>query len=421
MRTEFTADQLSDPAIHRSNEILRSCVHCGMCTATCPTYLLLGDELDSPRGRIYLIKQMLEQGQPADTKTVLHIDRCLSCLSCMTTCPSGVHYMHLVDYAREYIEKTYTRPVFDRILRGLLGQLIPYPKRFRFALYAARMGKPFRRLMFDSRLRAMLDMAPSTIPPPSYDRPQIIPAHGTKKWRVALMTGCAQQALNTNINKSTINLLTKLGCEVVISKGSGCCGALTHHMGKSRSSKAFARANIKAWSKDAYNSGLDAIIINASGCGTTVKDYGHMFRDDELADDAYQVSDLTMDITEFLDKIGYPKAKPKSELVCYHSACSLQHGQKIKELPKKLLQRAGYEVHEPTESHICCGSAGTYNLLQPELSEQLRIRKTESIKNIQADIVATGNIGCMMQLERGLKIPVVHTVELLDQAFAEIQ
>ncbi|QCO55160.1 glycolate oxidase subunit GlcF [Pseudorhodobacter turbinis] len=417
MQTSFTPEQLKDPAIARSNEILRACVHCGFCTATCPTYQVLGDEADSPRGRIYLIKDMLENGRPADEKTVKHIDRCLSCLACMTTCPSGVHYMHLVDNAREYIEKTYKRPLMDRMLRWTLAQIIPYPKRFRLALLGAKIGRPFAFLMPDARLRAMLEMAPKTIPPVSRnDDPQSFAPMGERKYRVALMTGCAQKALNTDINDATIRILRRLGCEVVVAKGMGCCGALTHHMGKADQSHASAAANIKAWMAEKRAGGLDAVVINTSGCGTTVKDYGHMFRNDPLAADAAEVSGLTMDISELLVKIGLPEGADKGIKVAYHAACSLQHGQQIKTYPKDLLKRVGFEVVEPADSHLCCGSAGTYNLLQPEISQQLKARKVKTLEAKTPDIIAAGNIGCMMQIGSGTEIPMVHTVELLDWA-----
>ncbi len=305
MQTTFTPEQLKDPAIQRSNDILRACVHCGFCTATCPTYQVLGDELDSPRGRIYLIKDMLENNRQPDAKTVKHIDRCLSCLACMTTCPSGVHYMHLVDHARDYIEQRYKRPFSDRALRWILARILPYPTRFRLALLGAKIGRPFARLMPDARLRAMLEMAPKTIPPVSRnDDPQSFPAQGTRSKRIALMTGCAQKALNTDINDATIRLLTRLGCEVVVAKGAGCCGALTHHMGKTSESHATAARNIKAWCAEIDGEGLDAIVINTSGCGTTVKDYGHMFRNDPLAADAARVSALARDVSEVLMALG---------------------------------------------------------------------------------------------------------------------
>ena len=417
MQTNFTEKQLQDPGILRANEILRACVHCGFCTATCPTYQVLGDELDSPRGRIYLIKDMLENDRPADTKTVKHIDRCLSCLACMTTCPSGVHYMHLVDHARAHVERTYKRPLFERVLRWTLARILPYPNRFRIALLAARISRPFSGLMPDKRLRAMLDMAPRKIPVLSRnDEPQSFTAGGPKKMRVALMTGCAQRALNTDINDATIRLLTRLGCDVVIARDMGCCGALVHHMGREGESHAAAKRNIRAWMAEDRAGGLDAIVINTSGCGTTVKDYGHMFRNDPLAGDAARISALAKDVSEVLARLDLPEGEAKNLRVAYHAACSLQHGQKIKSEPKDLLKRAGFTVVEPAESHLCCGSAGTYNLMQPGISKELKSRKIKALEMKSPDVVAAGNIGCMMQIGSGSEVPVVHTVELLDWA-----
>lgn len=417
MKTEFTPEQLADPKIARANEILRSCVHCGFCTATCPTYQVLGDELDSPRGRIYLIKDMLENDRVPDDKTVKHIDRCLSCLACMTTCPSGVHYMHLVDQAREYIEARYKRPLGDRVLRWILARILPYPMRFRVALLGARIGRPFARLMPDARLRAMLEMAPKQVPPVSRnDDPQTFAAQGARQKRVALMTGCAQRALNTDINDATIRLLTRLGCEVVVAEGAGCCGALTHHMGKTKESHATAAKNIRAWADEMDGEGLDAIVINTSGCGTTIKDYGHMFRHEALADDAARVSGIAVDVSELLMHLDLPEGEEKGLTIAYHAACSLQHGQQIKTFPKDLLKRAGFKVVEPADSHLCCGSAGTYNLMQPAISRQLKDRKVRTLEAKHPDIIAAGNIGCMMQIGSGTGIPVVHTVELIDWA-----
>ncbi len=417
MQTTFTPEQLRDPGTARSNEILRTCVHCGFCTATCPTYQVLGDELDSPRGRIYLIKDMLENGRPADEKTVKHIDRCLSCLACMTTCPSGVHYMHLVDHAREYIEQTYRRPLFERMLRGVLAQILPYPGRFRLALHGARLGRPFARLMPDPRLRAMLEMAPVRIPKASpMDAPQVFAAAGARRKRVALMTGCAQRALNTDINEATIRLLTRHGCEVVIAKGMGCCGALTHHMGKTRESHASAAANIRAWMAEVRGDGLDAVVINTSGCGTTVKDYGHMFRNEALAEEAAVIAGLARDVSEVMIDLGLGAVEGPRLKVAYHAACSLQHGQQIKTHPKTLLKAAGFDVVEPRDAHLCCGSAGTYNLMQPEISGQLKVRKIATLEEKTPDVIAAGNIGCMMQIGSGTATPIVHTVELLDWA-----
>ena len=417
MQTMFKPEQLKDPAIERSNQILRNCVHCGFCTATCPTYQILGDELDSPRGRIYLIKDMLENERVPDEKTVKHIDRCLSCLACMSTCPSGVHYMHLVDHARDYIEQKYKRPMSDRLLRWVLSRILPYPMRFRIALLSAKIGRPFARFMPDARLRAMLEMAPKIIPPVSRnDDPQTFAPKVARKKRVALMTGCAQKALNTDINDATIRLLTRLGCEVVVAEGAGCCGALTHHMGKTAESHGAAGKNIRAWAAEMDGDGLDAIVINTSGCGTTIKDYGHMFRNDPLAADAARVARIAKDVSEVLMDLDLPTGADQQLTIAYHGACSLQHGQQIKTFPKDLLKRAGFKVVEPSDPHLCCGSAGTYNLMQPEISKQLRDRKVRSIEAKNPDVIAAGNIGCMMQIGSASGIPIVHTVELLDWA-----
>ncbi len=440
MQTSFTAEQLKDPDIARSNEVLRACVHCGFCTATCPTYAVLGEENDSPRGRIYLIKDMLENDRPADEKTVKHIDRCLSCLACMTTCPSGVHYMHLVDHARVHIERTYRRPWKDRAIRQLLAAILPYPGRFRLALRAARLGRPFKGLVPDKRLAAMLDMAPASVPPRSdVDRPQTHPAEGRPRMRVALLTGCAQSTLDPEINAATVRLLTRFGCEVVVAEGMGCCGALVHHMGKESASHTQAAANIRAWQRLKREGGLDAVVVNTSGCGTTVKDYGHMMRTTDLAAEAKEISDLTLDVSELLERLlpgrerlhtpneaaediagtdaRHPTAEGEGPIrVAYHAACSLQHGQKVRAAPKTLLARAGFEVVEPADSHLCCGSAGTYNLMQPEIAGKLKDRKIRTIEAKRPQVVAAGNIGCMTQIASGTALPVLHTVELLDWA-----
>ena len=409
MQTFFTDAQLADPKLSQANKILRSCVHCGFCTATCPTYQVLGDEADSPRGRIYLIKEMLETGRPADARTVKHIDRCLSCLACTTTCPSGVDYMHLVDQARAYIEQTYRRPLGERMLRWMLARVIPHPTRFRLALFAARLARPFAGLLPDRRLRAMVAMAPARLPPVSRnDDAQVFPAIGPQRMRVALQTGCAQKALNTDINDATIRLLTRLGCEVVIPRHMGCCGALVHHMGREAEAQRFAANNVRAY----MAAGVEAVVINTSGCGTTVKDYGHLLG----SADARQVAGMTMDVTEILSRLGLPQGAPKNLRVAYHAACSLQHGQKVVSAPKDLLRRVGFQVVEPRDSHLCCGSAGTYNLLQPEISAQLRDRKVATLEERQPQVIATGNLGCMMQIGQATGIPVVHTVELLDWA-----
>ena len=400
--------------------MLRTCVHCGFCTATCPTFLLLGDELDSPRGRIYLMKDMLESGRPATENVVLHIDRCLSCLACMTTCPSGVHYMHLVDHARAYIERTYRRPWHERLLRAVLARVLPYPARFRAALLAARVGRPIAGLIptahpLGRRLRAMLALAPAQLPAGGA-APRVHAAEGERRARVALLTGCAQTVLAPEINAATIRLLARIGVEVVVAEGAGCCGALTHHLGRHDEALANARANIEAWGKQIDGAGLDAVVVNASGCGTMVKDYGFLFRTaaEPLRRRAEQVAGLAVDISELLTRLTYaPTRDPAGLTVAYHSACSLQHGQQVTAEPKALLRRAGFTVVEPVEPHICCGSAGTYNLLQPEIAAQLRERKLANLHATKPDLVAAGNIGCITQLAGG-GLPVVHTVELLD-------
>ncbi|SCY12729.1 glycolate oxidase subunit GlcF [Paracoccus tibetensis] len=418
MQTHFTAEQLADPLTARSNKILRTCVHCGFCTATCPTYQVLGDELDSPRGRIYLMKEMLESGRPADAKTVKHIDRCLGCLSCMTTCPSGVHYAHLLEHGREHIEATYRRPFMDRALRWVLKTVLPYPRRFRLALLGAKIARPFGRLMPDRRLRAMIGMAPKHVPPVSRnDDGQTFAAIGERRARVVLMIGCAQRALNTDINDATIRLLRRAGCEVVIPEAFGCCGAITLHMGDDKDGKARARDSIRRILAAEAAGPLDAVIINTSGCGTTVKDYGHLFAGDPMETDARRVAGLTRDVSEFLEVLGLPERVAGDPLrVAYHSACSLQHGQRIRSAPKDLLTRAGFTVVEPANPHLCCGSAGTYNLLQPELSAELKARKVQTLEATAPQVIAAGNIGCMMQIGGGTDVPVVHTVELLDWA-----
>ncbi|MDE2005316.1 MAG: glycolate oxidase subunit GlcF [Rhodospirillales bacterium] len=421
MQTSFTPEQLRDPDLAESNKVLRTCVHCGFCTATCPTFRLLGDELDSPRGRIYLIKDMLESGRDASALEAKHIDRCLSCLSCMTTCPSGVNYMHLVDHARAHIERTFRRPWHERVLRAALAAILPYPARLRAALAAARLGRGLGALLPGShplgkRLKAMLALAPARCAQAASVGPGVYPAQGSRKARVALLAGCAQQVLAPEINAATIRLLTRLGVEVVIPASAGCCGALTLHMGRHDEGMAAAAANVAAWSRAIADGGLDAIVINASGCGTSVKEYGFLFRNaaPELRDAAARVAGLARDVTEYLTAFGYAPTRPPSGLtVAYHSACSLQHGQQVTEEPKALLAQAGFTVTEPAEAHLCCGSAGTYNLLQPDLAGRLRARKLENLRATRPDLIAAGNIGCLTQLA-GDGIPVAHTVALLD-------
>ena len=425
MQTSFTAEQLRDPDTASANGVLRTCVHCGFCTATCPTFVLLGDELDSPRGRIYLIKDMLESGRPATREVVQHVDRCLSCLSCMTTCPSGVNYMHLVDHARTYIENTYRRPWHERAMREVLSRVLPHPAVFRWALRGARLARPLAGLvpgrgLPSQRIRAMLSLAPARIPAASgMQSPQVHRAEGQRVGRVALLVGCAQTVLAPSINEATIRMLTRRGIEVVVARGVGCCGALTHHMGRHAQAMETVRAALAGWARETLEEGgegLDAIVINTSGCGTTVKDYGYMFREEPepWRTRAERVSALAMDISEYVAKLGYtPTRAPSGLRVAYHSACSLQHGQKVTSAPKVLLRQAGFVVVEPREPHLCCGSAGTYNIVQPEIAGQLRERKLANLRATEPDLVAAGNIGCLTQLGGG-GLPVVHTVELLD-------
>ncbi len=428
MQTNFTPEQLKTRALSEANEVLRNCVHCGFCTATCPTYLLLGDELDSPRGRIYLIKDMLENDRPATAQVTKHVDRCLSCLSCMTTCPSGVNYMRLIDTARVHVARTYKRPLMDRLMRGLLQLVLPYPGRFRLALIAARpfqmLAPIIAKIPGGSAMAAMLSLAPAKIPPRA-SADEIFP-HKTFtgcRGRVALLKGCAQSVLDPGINEATIRLLNRQGIDVIMPKGEGCCGALVHHMGEEEKAIAQAKVNVDAWMAEVEGEGLDAIIITASGCGTTIKDYAHLLIDEpNYGEKARIISDLAKDITEYLcqfpPEVTEKKAADKGVdlKVAYHSACSMQHGQKIVSQPKELLRAAGFEVVDVPEGHICCGSAGTYNILQSEISTQLRERKVANIQSVSPDLIATGNIGCMTQISKGTDIPIVHTVELLDWA-----
>ncbi|MFO1162659.1 MAG: glycolate oxidase subunit GlcF [Reyranellaceae bacterium] len=429
MQTNFTLAQLADPLTARSEHILRKCVHCGFCTATCPTFVMLGDERDSPRGRIYYIKAMLEGDRAPSVSEVRHVDRCLSCLSCMTTCPSGVNYMHLVDHGRHHIEARFTRPLADRLMRGLLAWLMPEPARLRWAMILGRLAKPFAAILPTTssdaggatllrRLRAMLDAVPDRLDAPSpVDRPQTFPAAGLRRKRVALMPGCGQQVLAPEVNEATVRLLTRHDIEVVNVAGSGCCGSSVLHVGRTQQAVDLAKRNIEAWMREIDGAGLDAIVVNASGCGTTLKDYGHMLADEpQWKERAEQVARLAKDVSEVMREMGLVNVTARPLRVAYHSACSMQHGQKVNEQPKKLLRDAGFVVEDVPDAHLCCGWAGTYQVLQPELSRRLRDRKVASIESVRPDIVASGNFGCIGNIASGTGLPVVHTVELLDWA-----
>ena len=425
MQTNFTSAQLENPDIARADAILRKCVHCGFCTATCPTFVLLGDERDSPRGRIYLIKDMLEKNKPATKEITTHIDRCLSCLSCMTTCPSGVNYMHLVDQGRAHVEKTYRRPLSERLPRAVLAFLMPRPGAFRFALRLGALARPFARLLpgrgtgLLASMRAMLDSVPKPIPAPSpVDRPQVFPAQGERRKRVALLSGCGQTVLAPEVNEATIRLLARHGVEVVVAAGMGCCGSSVLHIGRPEQARELARANIVAWEKVVAEGGLDAVIANASGCGTTLKDYGHMLADDpQFAERAARIAALARDVSEVMLEVGLQApAIATGQTVAYHAACSMQHGQKVVEQPKALLRAAGFAVRDVPEGYLCCGWAGTYAVLQPEISQRLRKRKAANIESLRPDIVAAGNFGCIGNIAAATSLPLCHTVELLDWA-----
>ena len=409
MQTSFTPQQLARPEIAAADGILRTCVHCGFCTATCPTYVLFRDENDSPRGRIDLIRAMLEQGGAPDRKTVHHLDRCLSCLACVTTCAVRVDYAHLIDIARAHIETHFRRPLADRLLRLLLAKTLPYPRRFAAALRLARLARPFAALIpgLLSNLIALAGRERRT----ELVTPQVFPAEGQRRLRVLLHAGCVQQILDAEINAATIRVLTRHGCEVVIAKGAGCCGALPLHIGRARDGQALAQQTSAAWSAE-LTTGVDAIVVNASGCGTTVKDYGHLLGSAE----ANRMAALTRDVSEILDTLDLKTGQAKPYRVAYHDACSLQHGQRVTAPPRRILNKAGFDVVDLPEQHFCCGSAGTYNLLQPDIAQALGQRKAAHAESTDPDIIAAGNLGCMVQIGRYTQLPVLHTVSLIDWA-----
>lgn len=421
MKTNFSEEQLAEPRIQVANQILGSCQHFGFCTSGCPTYVITHDENDGPRGRIDLIKEMLEKGGQPSAKTVDHLDRCLSCMSCMTTCAVQVDYLHLVDVARVHIEENYRRPLGQRVVRGVIGYVFPRPAMFRVALKLGRIGARFKSLAPQS-FRHYFDLLPA---PVSRSEAKTIssgalhPAQGEKKWRVALLAGCVQPGLSPQINDATIRLLTRLGCEVVIPPAAGCCGSLPLHMGKQSAAIEFARKNVAAWLREMDGAGLDALLINASGCGSTVKDYAHLLQHEgEFADAAARIAAIAMDISEWLARIDTPAPDhPKRYRLAYHDACSLRNVQKITAQPRQLLTKAGFQVVDIPEAHFCCGSAGTYNMLQPEMARQLGERKAKNIQGVEPQLIAAGNIGCITQIRQYSQAPIVHTVELLDWAY----
>ncbi|MGC6453044.1 MAG: glycolate oxidase subunit GlcF [Candidatus Puniceispirillaceae bacterium] len=420
MQTHFTEAQLQDPQIREADSILRKCVHCGFCTATCPTYVMTGDERDSPRGRIWLMRELLESPETVSADTGYHLDRCLGCLACTTTCPSGVDYHHLIEIGRERLDSRVTRPLADRVMRRALASVIPHAGRFRMMMRLGRIGAFFAPLL-PKLMRVALAKLPKKLPPLDRvgNRTMTFKPRATATRRVILLAGCAQRALDPRINASTIRVLNKLGIEVTVRQEAHCCGALAHHIGDSGAARAAVRATLLSWQEELAKGDVHAIVANASGCGTMVKDYAHLVGDDpELADIAGRVSGLARDITEVL--AGLPLASITETApqgrgpITYHSACSLQHGQKIHDLPMQLLREVGYEVKQPLEPHLCCGSAGVYNILQPEMADGLRSRKLENISRAGAPMVAAGNIGCIQQLDD--EIPVRHTIQYIDWA-----
>ena len=418
MQTNFKKDQLSDPEIQNSEKIFRKCVHCGMCNATCPTYQILGDELDGPRGRIYLIKDMLENNKPANDKIVKHIDRCLSCYACVTTCPSGVDYMHLIDHGRNHIERTYKRPFFERLIRNMLAYILPKPNFFKLLAKFTWLTKPLHFLL-PKKLKHMVSFMPKDFPKSEYPENVIFKPSKKSISKVALLTGCVQKAISPNINDASINVLLRHGIEVHVLSEIKCCGSLTHHMGKEDISHQYFIQNINAWYELYEREKIDAILVNTSGCGTTLKDYGFIFKnhpDKTLRKKAKQISELALDITEYLEesiKLDFTNSKNinKKYNIAYHSACSMQHGQKVHDQPFQLLKKTGNNILEIPDGHLCCGSAGTYNLMQEELATELQTRKCENIKKVNPDIIAAGNIGCITQISNGTNIPIVHTIE----------
>ena len=408
MKTNISQQLLDTRQGREANDILRACVHCGFCTATCPTYQLLGDELDSPRGRIYLIKEILE-GQKPTIETQKHLDRCLTCRSCESTCPSGVQYGRLVDIGREIVEKNVSRSFLDNAKRNLLNKIIPNPTLFRPLLMIGRFVKP----ILPSSVKRKIPIAQQT----KNNWPTV--SHSRK---MLILNGCVQPTLAPNINVAAARVLDSLGITVLRVSEAGCCGAVTHHLNKQEEAISHIKRNIDAWWPH-VESGAECIVITASGCGTMLKDYGHLLIDDpEYAERAKKISEISKDIVEILnaegDKLNPLLSKLKknpSKTISFHSPCSLQHGQQIKGVTEAILERAGFKLTNVTDPHLCCGSAGTYSILQPDLSQRLLKEKVRNLEAENPDTIVTANIGCLTHIQNGTKTQVQHWIELIDQ------
>tara|TARA_Y100000590_G_scaffold469127_1_gene655009 strand:+ start:1345 stop:2640 length:1296 start_codon:yes stop_codon:yes gene_type:complete len=417
MQTNFSESQLKNKDNHSAEKIFKKCVHCGMCNATCPTFKILGDELDGPRGRIYLIQDMLENEKKPTANVVKHIDRCLSCYSCMTTCPAGVNYMHLIDHGRKYIEQNYERPFFDKFLRSFLSKVLSNTEYFKIVSIFSKITKPFSFIL-PNKIKDMINLMPDSFPKKTLKYKEIYKAKTKKKIaRVALLTGCVQKEISPQINEATIRILNRHGVEVITPKKIKCCGSLSHHLGKNDDAYKNFKNNIITWYDEYLDGNLDAILSNTSGCGTTLKDYGFIFRNDkELKKKAKKISELSKDVSEYLSENLNLKIKKKKKKyrIAYHSPCSMQHGQKVHSQPIELLSKTKNDILEIPDGHICCGSAGTYNILQNKIAKQLLRDKVRNIESLKPNIISTGNIGCITQISIGTNIPILHTIELLD-------
>jgi len=402
MQTNIREDILATPEGQEADRILRACVHCGFCTATCPTYQLLGDELDGPRGRIYQIKQVLEGVAPT-RQTQLHLDRCLTCRSCETTCPSGVRYGRLVDIGRGMLEQQLSRSPVEMALRRLLRLFIPHASRMRLALTVA---SPFKWLLPPSLRRK--------VPPLRSSNRPAVASHAR---RMLVLDGCIQSVATPQTNDALARILDKLGVTLVSATKAGCCGGMSYHLGVHDEGLDFMRANIDAWSPEVEN-GVEAIIVSASGCGVTVKEYGELLaHDPQYADRAKRVSELARDPVEVLATLdlaglGQPG---NGKRVAFHSPCTLQHGQSITGSVETILSKAGYQLTPVGDAHLCCGSAGTYSITQPKISQQLLANKVEALNAGGPEIIATANIGCQLHIATAAAVPVVHWLELLEQ------